>query len=165
MKLLELFDKTVPYEWTEFHGFPAAAFQIEDRDYTVMFVPYAGSFGMGYAQSELLEQYEEVWMGAMQMSSESGHRDEDMLTGTGSEFLVMSTSITIFGDFLAKYHPEVFVVAALVEEERDVVYAKIMKRIAARIARQGYVPVEEETMSDTPFGPVHAFYLLRQDLT
>ncbi len=166
MKLLELFDKTAPYEWTTFAGqFPAAKFQVEDKEYTVMFVPYSGSFGMGYAQSELQNQFDDIWMGAMQMSSEGGeYQDEDMLTSTGNEFLVMSTSIAIFGEFMAKHQPEVFVVAALMEEERDVVYRKIMGRIAKRIARQGYVPVEEETMSDTPFGAVHAFYLLREDL-
>lgn len=166
MKLLELFDKTVPYQWTENHGMPQAIFTIDDKEYTVWFVPYSASFGGGYAQSELLNQHDDVWMGAMQMSSEGGdYQDENYLTKTGNEFLVLSTCIAIFGEFLSNRNPEVFVVAALISEERDVVYTKIMKHIAKRIARKGYVPVEEETMPETPFGAVHAFYLLRQDLT
>ena len=168
VKLVELFDKTVPYEWTTFMGqFPAGEFQIGDKVYTVMFVPYSGSFGgAGYAQAGILDQYNDVWMGAMQMSSEGGeYRDEDMLTKTGNEFKVITTSLAIFQDFLSREQPEVFVVAAMMSEERDVVYKKIMKHIAKRIARSGYTFVEEETMPDTPFGAVHAFYLLRQDLT
>ena len=48
---------------------------------------------------------------------------------------------------------------------KPAVYAKMMKRVAGRIQRLGYALADEETMQQTPFGAMHAFYLLRQDLT
>ena len=165
MRLLELFDKTVPYEWTSQMGMPQAVFNIDDREYTVWFVPYEGSFG-AYSDAEVVHQHDDVWMGAMQMSSEGGeYQDENYLTQTGNEFLVFSTVLTIFGEFLQKHQPEVFAVASLMEERRHEVYSKIQGRMVKRIQRLGYEPIEEETLPQTPFGPVHVFYLLRQDLT
>jgi hypothetical protein len=87
------------------------------------------------------------------------------LLGTGNASLVFTTALHIFEEYIGRYKPEVFAVAALVAEKRPALYARIMKRFAKEIAKTGYTLVDEETMQNTPFGAMHAFYLLRQDLT
>lgn len=164
MRLLELFDKALPYQWTNFHGMPAATFEADGTPYLVAFMPYEANFGP-FASSEVPGQYETV-MGAMIANYEEGDLvSGNYLLGTGNEFVVFSTALHIFEEYLTKHQPEAFAVAALVEEGRPGVYAKMMKRVAKRIEATGYVFVDEETMPNTPFGPMHAFYLLRQDLT
>jgi hypothetical protein len=78
--------------------------------------------------------------------------------------MVFSTALKIFEEYLNKERPEAFAVCALVEEGRPAVYAKMMKRVSKRMESSGYAFVDEETMQNTPFGAMHAFYLLRQDL-
>lgn len=163
MRLLELFDRTAPYEWTDMMGVPAATFEVEGTGYLVAFMPWEANFGM-FSSSEYPEEHETT-MGAMIANYEEGDlMSGNYLLGTGNEFLVFSTALEIFEEYLGKYQPELFAVCALVAERRHLVYTKMMKKVAKRVEKVGYVFVDEETMQETPFGPMHAFYLLRQDL-
>lgn len=164
MKLLELFDRSVPYEWTDFEGFPAATFEVEEVPYLVVMWPYEGMFAQ-YAKSEIPQQYQTV-MGAMIANYKEGDLlSGNYLLGTGNASTVFTTAMNIFEEYIGKYQPEAFSVAALLAEKRHILYARILKRFAKEIAKTGYALVDEETMQNTPFGAMHAFYLLRQDLT
>jgi hypothetical protein len=164
MKLLELFDKQAPYEWTDFHGMPAATFEVGNTKYLVAFMPWENNFGPS-SNSEIPEKFETV-MGALIANYEEGDLvSGNYLLGVGNASLVFTTALHIFEEYIGRYKPEVFAVAALVAEKRPAIYARIMKRFAKEIAKTGYTLVDEETMQDTPFGAMHAFYLLRQDLT
>jgi hypothetical protein len=161
--LLELFDKHADYEWTSLMGVPAATFKVEDVPYLVAFMPYESNF-MDDSKSGLPRKYETI-MGAMIANYEQGDLvSGNYLIGTGNEFMVFATAIKIFEDFLQKEQPEVFAVAALIAEGRDVTYSKMAKRVAMRMKKSGYTLVEEETMNGTQFGPMHVFYVLRNDL-
>jgi hypothetical protein len=164
MKLLELFDKSAPYKWKSFHGMPAAIFDVEEIPYLVAFLPYNTNF-LPFSKSELPRKYDTV-MGALTANYKQGDLvSGNYLLGTGNEFLVFSTVLKIFEEYLHRDKPEAFAVAALVEEGRPAVYAKMMKRVSKRMEASGYVFAEEETMQNTPMGAMHAFYMLRQDLT
>ena len=163
MKLLELFDKTVAYEWHDFMGVPAATFEVEEVPYAVIMMPYESNF-LEFSKSEIPQQYETV-MGAMIANYQGGDLvSGNYLLGTGNEFIVFSTAIKIFEEFLQKEQPEAFAVAALVAEGRDVTYAKMAKRLAGRMKKSGYTLVDEEQFSAPPFGDMRVFYILRDDL-
>lgn len=163
MKLLELFDKTADYEWHDFMGVPAATFEVEDVPYAVIMMPYETNF-MPYSSSKIPQQYETV-MGALIANYQGGDLvSGNYLIGTGNEFLVFSTAIKIFEEFLNQEKPEAFAVAALVAEGRDVTYAKMAKRLAGRMKRSGYTLVDEEEFEAPPFGAMRVFYILRDDL-
>lgn len=161
--LLELFDKNVPYEWHDFMGVPAATFEVEDVPYAVIMMPYEANF-LQFSTSEIPQKYETI-MGAMIANYEGGDLvSGNYLLGTGNEFLVFSTAIKIFEEFLTKEQPEAFAVAALVAEGRDVTYAKMAKRLAGRMKKVGYTLVDEEQFEAPPFGDMRVFYVLRDDL-
>ncbi len=163
MRLLELFDKHAPYEWSSMMGIQAATFKVEDVPYLVAFMPFAANF-LGDSTSLLPQKYETT-MGAMIANYTEGDLvSGNYLLGTGNEFLVFSTAIKIFEEFLQKEQPEAFAVAALVSEGRDKTYAKMAKRLARRMKKSGYTLVDEETMMGTQFGEMHVFYVLRDDL-
>ena len=161
--LLELFDKHAPYEWESMMGVPAATFEVEDVPYLVAFMPFAANF-LGDSTSQLPRKYDTI-MGAMIANYTEGDLvSGNYLSGSGNEFMVFSTAIKIFEEFLQKEQPEAFAVAALIAEGRDQTYAKMAKRVAGRMKKSGYTLVEEETMNGTQFGPMHVFYVLRDDL-
>lgn len=161
--LLELFDKYAPYEWTNMMGMPAATFEVEDVPYLVAFLPFETNF-LNDSTSQLPRKYETI-MGAMIANYTEGDLESgNYLLGTGNEFMVFSTAIKIFEEFLQKEQPEAFAVAALVAEGRDQTYSKMAKRLAMRMKKSGYTLVDEETMTGTQFGEMHVFYVLRDDL-
>jgi hypothetical protein len=163
MRLLELFDKHAPYEWESMMGAQAATFEVEDVPYLVAFMPFDANF-LGDSTSLLPRKYDTT-MGAMIANYTEGDLvSGNYLIGTGNEFLVFSTAIKIFEEFLQKEQPEAFAVAALVAEGRDQTYAKMARRLAKRMKKSGYTLVDEETMNGTQFGPMHVFYVLRDDL-
>jgi len=163
MKLLELFDKTADYEWHDFMGVPAATFEVEDIPYAVIMMPYETNF-MPFSSSPIPQQFETV-MGALIANYQGGDLvSGNYLLGTGNEFLVFSTAIKIFEEFLGSEQPEAFAVAALIDEGRDVTYAKMAKRLAGRMTKVGYSLADEEQFSAPPFGDMHVFYVLRDDL-
>ncbi len=161
--LLELFDKSAPYEWDDLFGTPAATFEIEDVPYLVAFLPFEANF-LDDSTSPIPRKYDTI-MGALIANYEEGDLvSGNYLIGTGNEFLVFSTALKIFEDYLQNHQPEVFAIAALEAEGRPQTYAKIMKRIASRTAKAGYVLADEEDMAGTQFGAMHTFYMLRHDL-
>lgn len=161
--LLELFDKHAPYEWQSMMGVPAATFEVEGVPYIVVMMPYQSNF-MEFSTSEIPQKYETV-MGAMIANYEEGDLvSGNYLLGTGNEFMVFSTAIKIFEEYLQSEQPECFAVASLVAEGRDVTYAKMAKRLATRMKKSGYTLVDEEEFSAPPFGDMRVFYVLRDDL-
>ncbi len=161
--LLELFDKHAPYEWESMMGVTAATFEVEDVPYLVAFMPFEANF-LGDSKSLVSQKYETT-MGAMIANYTEGDLvSGNYLIGTGNEFMVFSTAIKIFEEFLTKEQPEAFAVAALTAEGRDKTYAKMAKRLAMRMKKSGYTLVDEETMMGTQFGEMHVFYVLRNDL-
>ena len=161
--LLELFDKHAPYEWESMMGITAATFEVEDVPYLVAFMPFDANF-IGDSKSPISQKYETV-MGAMIANYTEGDLvSGNYLIGTGNEFMVFSTAIKIFEDFLQKEQPEAFAVAALTAEGRDKTYAKMAKRLAMRMKKSGYTLVDEETMVAAQSGEMHVFYVLRDDL-
>jgi hypothetical protein len=161
--LLELFDKHAPYEWESMMGVPAATFEVEGVPYIVVMMPYEANF-LEFSTSEIPQKYDTI-MGAMIANYKEGDLvTGNYLSGSGNEFLVFSTAIKIFEEYMQAEQPECFAVAALVSEGRDVTYAKMAKRLAMRMKKSGYSLVDEEQFSAPPFGDMRVFYVLRDDL-
>lgn len=155
MKLQELFDRTIDWEWLRGVENPFHGMGRETAGFTIKDVKYYVTLG----KIPLLDDVDTHMMGFAARVNNKWEEDE---LGTGNELLVFSTVMEIIGDYLNRKSPEVLLLGAKPHRER--LYIKFMKRRNKELANIGYIPYGKiEERNFPPYGHVVLLPLVRKD--
>ncbi len=162
VKLVELFDRTVPWEWDgTMMGATMAVFEVNNINYMVGFNPYS-DMQEAFDLPDL--QHEDVWLTGF-ASQIDGEWRQDTIGGTNPAVVstIFRTFLEIVKAFLEEKRPVVLAIPAVADREK--IYAQIAKRVASNAKELGYVFSGKEYATFPQFGQSVVFYFVRDDLT
>lgn len=146
MKLLELFNRTAPWEWADDNMFGhtdvEAHFEIDGVQYVAGFADMFGSHIFGFV-------------------SNSGNGWQENDTGGGNELMVFSTIMDIISNFVTQYHPDELAVGGVPSRER--IYTRMLKRKESEIQAAGYELTGPEQTTWPGYGNV-VMYTIRKEM-
>lgn len=161
VKLVELFDRHVDWEWTTFMGNPAAAFEVDGVQYIVGFNEYDSMVTMGGGMFPPLK-YRDVTLAGFAANIDGQWRQDDV-GGNNPRAVsqVIFTFLKILETYIQQERPKVLAIPAVTDRER--VYAQIAKRVGQRAGELGYEEGEKEEATFPHFGRSVVFYFVRKD--
>ena len=165
VRLVELFDRAVPWEWSDglIPGAVAAEFEVDGVNYVVGFNPYDAMRAMGGDMFPQL-QHENVWLAGFAAEIDGEWR-QDTVGGNNAATVsaVIFTFLKILESFLIEKKPPVLAIPAVMDRER--VYAQIAKRVDSKASALGYSFSGKEEATFPEHGQSVVFYFVRDDLT
>lgn len=162
VRLVELFDKSAPWEWEgSLAGADIAMFEVAGTKYMVGFNPYSDLLDMSDEFPAL--QHEDVWLAGFAAEIDGQWR-QDTIGGTDVNTVstIILTFLQIVQAFLTEKRPPVLAIPAAKDRER--VYAQISKRVATHANELGYVFAGKEEATFPIHGESVVFYFVRGDL-
>lgn len=163
VSLIELFDKTVPIDWQpRGNNHVKGIFYIDDKRYTI-------TFEREYIEDEDMAKIyggregEYTWVMSFALDAENGKRVYDIdrrwgNSGTGDQFLVYSTILKAFEEFISHYKPKNIVFTGDKGLGKDALYQKMVKRVMNKLQTHGYSASSNDRITPDD-KPVKDFFL------
>lgn len=142
MKIFELFDRTVPWEWADDNTFGhtdvEAHFEINGIQYVAGFADMNGEHIFGFV-------------------SNSGDGWEENNTGGGNELMVFATIMDIISKFVTNFQPTKLTVGGI--PSREQIYARLLRRKLPQIEGAGYKLTGPQHTTWPGYGKVSLFII------
>jgi len=135
MKLFEVLDRHVDWEWTHKTSDQwSAIFSVDDRTAFVTFDMQPNPFGEEFEGDDTVPD-EVVIISFITHKTNNYDTSTTEITGTGNEFQIFATVANIVGEFIKSQHPPALVFSAASKEPSRV---KLYKRFIKKLERSGY---------------------------